>query len=266
MTIPEATSTSRWYGPAASPSDKPELLAALRAARAPEEYLSASVELFKIGDFSSKPILFDLVGEVRTAPFAAAAVRVLQSVCTHDDLRTPENMTFLVGADPSVVQTFASGVWDTQSWEIAPYLLALAEEWADDHEVSDAVRFGLDTLSGYTAVLPDDASVEEIGDHVARVRSAVDPAVYSIGTEPTFPGLLAKRLARAAMTSATSGSPLTLAAEPSLLSIWTGVLCPVDHGTVMDDAAVRSVLAYIDGIAAMEWTPGTKDFYGHPVG
>lgn len=265
MTIPEATSTSRWYGPAASPSDKPELLRALRAARTPEEYLAASVELCKIGDFSSKPILFDLVGEIRSVPFTTAAVRVLQSVCTHDDLRTPEHMTFLVGADPAVVQTFASGVWDTQSWEIAPHLLALAEEWAEQVEVADAVRFGLDELSGYSAVLPEDASVSEIGDHVARARSTLDPATYSIGTEPSSPGILAERLARAAMTAASTGSPLRLAAEPALLSIWSGLLCPVDHGTVMDDASLRSALSYIDDLAAMAWTPGTKYFYGHPV-
>lgn len=257
---------SQWFGPAADPAHQPQLLADVRSARAPEDFLSASLELFKIGDFSFKEIVFDLVCELRDVPFKRSAVRVLQSVCTHDDLRQPESMTFLAGADPSVVQTFASGVWDTQSWEVAPYLLALAEEWADHHEVADAVRFGLDELSSYTDELPADAEVEAIGQHVAWQRAGLDPDQYYLGSQPSFPGLLTRRLAQAAMTAATSGARLGLATEPSLLSISSGIPCPVGSDDVMDDASVRAVTAYIDRLVAMEWTPGQKYFYGHPVG
>lgn len=266
MTTPTAIAPNGWYGPAAPLADKPRLLGELRAARAPEEYLAASLELFKIGDFTSTSILFDLMGEVRDPGFAASALRVLQSVCTHDDLRRPENLTVLAGGEASVVQTFASGVLDTQSWEMAPYLLALADDWSGHHEVEDALRFGLDELSDYTSVLPDDAPLADIGEHVERRRSELDPERYYLGTELSFPGILTTSLARAAMSSTSSGARLGLAVEPSLLSIWSGVLCPVDASTPMDDGSVGAALAYIDHLLHQEWTPGAKYFYGHRVG
>jgi hypothetical protein len=257
---------SQWFGPAADPAHRPQLVADVRAARTPEDVLAASLELFKLGDFSFTPINFDLACSLRDVTFVRSAVRVLQSVCTHDDLRQVDRMTFLARADPSVVQTFASGVWDTQSWEIAPYLLTLAEEWAEHHEIAEAVRFGLDELSGYTDELPEDADIDAIGEHVARRRAQLDPDRYYLGSQPSFSGLLTRRLAQAAMTSARSGARLGLAAEPSLLSIWSGIPCPVGPADVMDDASVQAVTGYIDRLVAMDWMPGQKYFYGHPVG
>ncbi|MBZ4488001.1 immunity 47 family protein [Microbacterium sp. cx-55] len=98
MTTPTAIAPNGRYGPPAPLADKPRLLEELRAARTPQEYLAASLELFKIGDFTSTSILFDLVAEVRDPGFTASALRVLQSACTHDDLRRPEDREELDGS------------------------------------------------------------------------------------------------------------------------------------------------------------------------
>lgn len=52
---------------------------------------------------------------------------------------------------------------------------------------------------------------------------------------------------------------------PSLLSIWSGVKCPVEYDTVINDNKLKETISYIDKLSKMDWQTGVKYFYANPV-
>ena len=52
---------------------------------------------------------------------------------------------------------------------------------------------------------------------------------------------------------------------PTMLSIWSGIECPVQYHTVVDDETMRKVIEYVKRLSKMNWERGCKYFYGHKV-
>ena len=90
-----------------------------------------------------------------------------------------------------------------------------------------------------------------------------DRTAYVLYGQPVHPSLLARRLVERASMAAASGEQLGITVPGSLLSIWSGVECPVDYDTQMDGERLDAVHAYVDTLSRKDWVRGAKYFYGH---
>lgn len=262
MTISIELQRSKWYGPVSN-ATAAERAAALRAARTPDEYLLAALDSFTVGDFEPKSILIDLLNTVRHQPFTDFAVRVFASVATHDDLANVETMAFLTNAAPSTVVTFAHSTTSLMSVEAVAPMLALLEDWSEDPEISEALLQAIASLVPFEAVLGDSPGTEELAEHVGHVIQSSDRTSYVFHGRPAHPSQLARRLVERASIAAASGEELGISVPGSLLSIWSGVECPVDYDTQMDSERLNAVHAYVDTLSHQDWVRGQKYFYGH---
>ena len=52
---------------------------------------------------------------------------------------------------------------------------------------------------------------------------------------------------------------------PSVLSIWSGIKCPIQYDTIITNEKNRELMSYIDVLTKKEWKIGKKYFYGHVV-
>ena len=52
---------------------------------------------------------------------------------------------------------------------------------------------------------------------------------------------------------------------PTLLSIWSGIKCPVEYNTVVNEEKFKQLLSYVEGLSEMDWRSGGKYFYGHLI-
>ncbi len=93
----------------------------------------------------------------------------------------------------------------------------------------------------------------------------LDLGIYYYMGKPVFPGDLTRSLMAKTAPLRVRHEKMELAIEPSLLSVWSGVKCPVYYGDVITDAKFGELLNYIEALAAMPWGRGTKYFYGHEV-
>ncbi len=262
MTITIELLSSKWYGPV-SDSTPADRAAALRSARTPDEYLLAALDSFKVGDFDPKSIVVDLLNTVRHQPFTDFAVRVFASVATHEDLADPETMGFLTNAAPSTVVTFAHATTSFLSIEAVAPMLALLEDWDEDPEVSEALFQAVDSLVPFEDALGASPDLEDLAEHIRLAIASTDRKTYVLHGEPVHPAPLARRLVERASITAASGDRLGIGVPCSLLSIWSGVECPVDVDTEMNGERLAAVHAYVDALSRMDWQRGAKYFYGH---
>lgn len=262
MTISIELQRSKWFGPVSS-ATAADRAAALRAARTPDEYLLAALDSFRVGDLDPKSILIDLLNTVRHQPFTDFAVRVFASVATHDDLADLETMAFLTNAAPSTVVTFAHSSTSMMSIEAVALMLGLLEDWNEDPEISEALLQAIASLVPFQAELGDSPSPDELAEHVGRAIQSTDRTAYVLYGQPAHPSLLARRLVEHASIAAASREQLGIIVPGSLLSIWSGVDCPVDYDTQMNGDRLDAVHAYVDALSRQDWVRGAKYFYGH---
>lgn len=157
-------------------------------------------ELLKVGDFSVKELLVQLLNSSKEDNVLNLSIRLFCSIATHDDLLDNKKMNFLSGASENSVATFASCAIDTMSYQVIPYLLALLEEW-EDTEVEDGIRNSLEILLNYSEVCGENAAVDDIGEIYLEYINTIDTNLYYYFRKPVFPGDLAKELIQKSMIS-----------------------------------------------------------------
>ena len=109
-----------------------------------KEVLFNLIELFKTGDFTQKPLLFQLMNQTRDESVLNLCIRMFLAVASHDDLRDSNNLRFLSEVTEETVNTFASAATTSLSLDIIPYLLALLEEWGEISDTAIIIRDSID--------------------------------------------------------------------------------------------------------------------------
>lgn len=247
-----------WFGPpAAAPSSETARTAA--EGTTSYERAVAAVELLKLGDFSAKRQMLDVMegaeGELRSSCCA-----VFCAVARHDEIALL--MDVLDESDEGDVEMFALYGAHTLSLQAVPYLLALAETWAGtrlEEKLGDALQ---------TLFPPGDdcgSTFEEIRGFYRDLAGRVDPALFYFWGKPAFAGDLTRKLITLAAGAKQRGESLQAFEVPMLLSIWSGVECPLSYTSRVDDTAMGKVLTYVKVIASMQWNRGVKYFYGRSV-
>jgi len=229
-----------------------------------EDLILTLINLFKLGDFSLKPLLIQLMNHAEDEEVLQLCIQVFASIATHDDIKNSDNFFFLPGASKDTLKTFTSHSSDFLSYEIMPYLLVLLEQLNDDKEADVMIRDALNEVIGYAEVLGEDVTFEDIGNYYLELEDCRS-ASYFYNQKPTFPGDLTKVLQQRAISAMHLNEPFHMIVIPSLLSIWSGIKCPVEHETIVNEQVVREIYNYTQTLSKMEWEIGKKYFYGHIV-
>ena len=253
-----------WYGTCDPNGDIASLRAALAEASTETDTALIITELFKLGDFSAKDMFIQRMNTTKNESMMNVYIRLFCLVASHQDLMKVENLAFLSDLSEQNADTFASSAVHTLSYEAVPYLLAMLDEW-ENTNVEDTIRNSLDIFLNYSDELDEDAAVDEIGQLYLDLMMKVDADQYYYYSTPVFPGPLAKKLIEKSAASRQEQAPLGTHLFPFLLSTWSGINCPVEYNTVVDDRLLDGVYHYVQALSEMDWEAGVKYFYGHPI-
>lgn len=121
---------SIWFGEK-STLPLPEIKANILYADTERDVLLNLIELYKLGDFTQKPLLIQLMNRTKDEAVLNLCIRVFLAVATHKELSDSNNFYFLSDGSEETINTFASAAVTSLSLEVIPYLLALLEEWED---------------------------------------------------------------------------------------------------------------------------------------
>lgn len=253
-----------WYGEIINDTNIEELWNKVNKEENESDKLLAVIELLKLGEFSAKPLLIKIMNESNDSGVINLCVRVFCSIAQHRDIHKIENLALLSGANDEVARLFASSSKYTLSYEVVPYLLAMLEEW-EDTDVEIAIRDSLDWILDYQQLIPEDATVDEIGEFYLNKNREIESEKYHYEGQLVFPGILTKRLLDASALSRANGKCLEQSIIPKMLSIWSGIKCPVEYHTIVDDEVMRKVFDYVKQLSNMNWQKGCKYFYGHKI-
>lgn len=217
---------------------------------------------FKKGDFSQKAKLIHLLETSENEDILNITIRLFFSVATQDDFSKINNV--LIDAEQEIVDIFVSFSEESLSYQIVPYLLGLLSIW-EDTELGEDISFKIGSMIGYDKATYESCSEDELGKEFVDFCKDKDLSKYYYDGKLAFAGNLSKKLIEEIMIARSSNSELKDDTIPSLLSIWSGIKCPADYYTKVDDKVANEIIAYVKQIASMNWEKGSKYFYGHKI-
>ena len=232
-----------WYGEISKHTIE-NLKSNLRDSATEKESFILINKLLKLGDFSVKGLLIELMN-------------------SHDDLLETNNLKFLSSASEDGVHNFVVSAGETLSYHVVPYLLALLEEWEDTF-VEKAIRNELSWMLGIEDEYYE-VSLEEFNEAYSGFIENNDTQEYYYHNRLSFPGDLAKELVSEVMSSLRDRTTYNVVTIPSVLSIWSGIKCPIQYDTIITNEKNRELMSYIDVLTKKEWKIGKKYFYEHVV-
>jgi hypothetical protein len=254
-----------WYGEIPNNISREELWYKINNENDEKKKLLSIIDLLKLGDFSAKHLLIKMMNESTNNSVIKLCIRVFCSIANHSDIYKNENLEMLLNLDEDSVNVFVTYSKQALSYEIVPYLLALLEEWEDTY-IETTIRDALQDILNYQELIPVSASVDEIGEIFINKRDRIDIEKYYYKGDLAFPGVLTKQLKDASAISRKYGTELKEITIPTILSIWSGIECPVQYYTIVDDETMKKVFDYVKQLSKMNWEKGCKYFYGHKIG
>lgn len=253
-----------WYGDVPNNINKEELWYKINNENDERKKLLAIIDLLKLGDFSAKPLLIKIMNESNDYSIINLCLRVFCSIANHSDIYKNENLELLSNSDDDATNVFVIYSKQSLSYEVVPYLLALLEDW-EDTDVEISIRDALQDILSYQELISEDAAVDEIGEFFINKREKIDAEKYYYKGELVFPGELTKKLLDVSAFSRTFRTEVKEITIPTMLSIWSGIKCPVEYYTIVDDEIMRKVFDYVKQLSNMNWEKGCKYFYGHKI-
>ena len=254
--------TGIWYGKASTENNLIELWRNIESCMEEKEKLWSIIEMLKIGEFSAKKHLTEIIIKTKNKDIKNLSLRVFCSVAKHEDIDQFDNI--LKNAEENEIKMFVLYSIHTLSLEIIPYILALLEDWKGT-ELEQSMRYSLEMIFPYRKFLGDDCSLDDIGEFYREKITRLDCEKYYFQGEPIFIGTLTKELINYSIIAKKEARALQLTNIPTLLSIFSGIECPVNYSTIIDDKIMGQILNYVKQLASMEWEKGCKYFYGHKL-
>lgn len=251
-----------WFGEKTDGMDK-EIEECIRVGNTESAELLKLIKAFKLGDFSQKTKLIELLQTSENEDILNIAIRLFISVATPDDFSAINDL--FVDKEEETVRVFVSFAEESLSYQIIPYLLGLLSIWKDT-ELGEEISFAIGSMLGYDKATYELCSEDELGQKFVSFSEDKDLSRYYYDGNLAFAGNLTKKLIEETMIARTGNGELEDDTIPSLLSIWSGIKCPADYYTVVNDSVAGEIMEYVKKIAAMSWDKGCKYFYGNKIG
>lgn len=237
--------------------------------RPPDDHLAARLAGIagecRAGDFSRRRELFELVGRLRPGRAKEHLVMLLVAVSRHEDFEDAGLWTALVGDDPDVVAAFAAASPFAGSPLALPLVLVLLDEWQDDDQLAASLRYAASELLPGPPTDLDGETAEVVAGVVAERLRDWDGRSYLWRGAPVSAAAVARSLVSATVAFLGGSRTRPPALQAELLSVWSGILAPLDDDTTRDDGLLGRVHDYVGALSALSWTEGHKYFSGHDV-
>lgn len=250
-----------WFGDKNDEMDN-EIEECIKVGEIEAKVLLKLIKAFKQGDFSQKAKLIELIETSENEGILNISIRLFFSVAKQEDFLKINK--FLSDAEQEIINVFVSFAEESLSYQIIPYLLGLLSIW-EDTELGEDISFKIGSMIGYDKAIYEICSEEELGKEFVKFCKDKDLSKYYYDRELAFTGNLTKKLIEETMIARSSNSELKDDTIPSLLSIWSGIKCPADYYTTVDDKVVKDIMVYVKQLASMNWEKGCKYFYGHKI-
>jgi hypothetical protein len=221
--------------------------------------LRAVLESLKVGQFSAverlKPFITHSSYDLRQYSH-----QLFAQVCNHTQvawfLDALETIEF-----PEETYRLALRLGETLSCNALPVLRRISERHGDDSEVCEYILLALNILGNATDVADVAPERDAIRSALDQMEGTLAPPQYVYRGRPVFIGDVTKELVTAALIANREKRPAILLQQPTLLSNFTGMLCPVQGGQTVSDTEMEAVFEYVRKIAKKPWMKGTKCFY-----
>lgn len=257
------------FGVAGSPDQLQSLRHAWAEATTESSRLAAGLELVKLGDFSPRPGLLELLvassgGTTLQRLEHYQLRRVILAIATERDAVVERLLDVPVFEGDSSIFVMAG----TADLVLARADAPMYVQMAHDLEVLHDIHFELATVGGYVLsgaefdLYDDETTVVSWSVRVHEALAKVDaPYVWSGAPFTPFP-LIDELLSEVQRTAATGRVRVRTAAEK--LFAWSGVPHP-PADTAVGPNTVADFEEYARRLRALPWRPGVKYFYGHDV-
>lgn len=217
---------------------------------------------FKKGDFSNKEELFTLLNTSSDKDLLNVAIRLFLAICNNDDFS--EINDFLCNADEESISVFIAFAEESLSYSIVPSLLGLLSIWEDTNIEADICQT-IGSIIGYEKAIYEICSEEELGQAFIEFCKDKDLTKYYFNNRLAFIGDWTKELIEITMNARYNVCELEEYTLPSLLSKFSGIKCPVEYYTKIDDSASKETIEYVKKISKMNWEKGHKYFYSNKI-
>lgn len=189
-------------------------------------------------------------------------LRLFLSAANHDDF--PLLIDMLDESSENDVVDFCYFAESSLSLQTIPYLLALFEVW-EGTDIGEQVCQTVGYIINYMPAQDGDCSMEELETVCTQFLKEHDPNEYYYAGKKFFVGDLTKDLINEMMLCKSGAKPYFSNQLPSILSVVTGIKCPIQYGVEISDMVAEKVMRYVKVLSTKKWIPGCKYFYGNPI-
>lgn len=230
---------------------------------------SATKQLLKIlaelqeGNFEQISELTKISQISQDSDIRRSALRLFLSAASHDDIPLLGNM--LDETSEAVVNDFCYFAESSLSPQILPYLLAMFETWEGTdigEQICQTIGYVINSLPAQDGYCSQDELVNEC----KQFLNTHDQKKYFYAGSEFFVGTLTKEMISEMMLCKSKSKPYFSNQLPSILSISTGIKCPLQAGIQITDIVVEKVMHYVKALSEKKWIPGRKYFYGNLIG
>lgn len=218
--------------------------------------------VFQKGDFSQITELPKISKSSSNTDVRRLALRLFLSAASHNDMILLSDM--IDETSENDVNDFCYFSESSLSLQTLPYLLAMLETW-EGTDVGEIVCQTIGYIIDCPSAQDGDCSPDEVADECKLFLDTHDPQKYYYAGSEFFIGNFTKQLLNEVMTCKAQGKPYYSGQISSILSIATGIKCPVQPGVQITDLVAEKVMRYVKIVSAKKWMPGCKYFYGNII-
>lgn len=190
------------------------------------------------------------------------ALRLFLSAASHNDLMMLSDM--IDETSENDVSDFCYFSESSLSLQTLPYLLAILETW-EGTNVGKMVCQTIGYIIDFLPAQDGECSLDEVASECKMFLNTHDQEKYYYAGNEFFVGNLTKQLVNEAMMCKAQGKLYYSDQVPSILSIVTGIKCPVQPGIQITDVVIERIMRYIKVLSARKWMSGCKYFYGNII-
>lgn len=227
-----------------------------------EEIFLNILTKFKNGNFEDKEKLLDLINKSNNSLLVKLSIKLFCCVASNDDFF---NLDFNIFLDDYKFLVFISYAKESISLQIIPYLLELLENIEGTDE-GEQILYTIGYIIDYDDAIDTICSFEEVYEEYKNFIKKIDTNKYYYYGKEIFLGDLTKQLILETMYCLNiSKKPFPYIDIPFILSINTGIKCPIQPQMIVNDIIVKRVFDYVDKISNLNIEKGNKYFYGYKI-
>lgn len=217
---------------------------------------------FQHGKFERISELPKIIQTTSDSDIRRTTLRLFLSATSHQDIPLLANMLDETSEDD--VNDFCYFAESSLSLHILPYLLALLETW-EDTDIGEQICQTIGYIIDFLPAQDGYCSQDELAIECKKFLSTHNKENYFYAGNEFFVGNLTKELINEMMLCKSKAKPYFSDQLPSILSVVTGIRCPLQSGIQITDIVVERVMRYVKVLSTKKWLPGQKYFYGHPL-